>query len=334
MTITQHKTTRASENRPALNDKSFLLYLFETMMTARRFEEKLDEMFRQGLIYGTTHLGVGEEAVGVGITAALNTGDYLLATHRGHIPAIGKGCSLRSLMAEMLGKESGLCRGRGGSMHLTDLELGLIGTNGIVGAATPIACGTALTIKQKKLDLVSAVFLGDGASNQGAVHEAMNLACAWNLPMIFCVADNGYAMSTPIAKAVRETDLTKRAKGYGMPAFKCDGNDILQVYETAQKARAAARAGGPVLIVARTYRTSGHSKSDKNGYRTTNEIEKWKRRDPILRFYKFLIKDKFFTKTELDAADERATAAVVDALEWAVSLAEPDASSAIEGVYA
>lgn len=334
MTTKQSHAPVTHKTRPFLYDKAFLLYLLETMQTARRFEEKLDEMFRGGLLHGTTHLGVGEEAVGVGVTAALDAKDYVVATHRGHIPAIGKGCGIREIMAEMLGKEAGICRGRGGSMHLTDLDAGLLGTNGIVGANAPIACGAALTIKQKGLDLVSVAFLGDGASNQGAVHEAMNLACAWNLPMIFCLSDNGYAMSTPLEKAVRETDLSKRAAGYGMPAFKCDGNDVLQVYETAKKARETAREQGPVLIVAKTYRTSGHSKSDTNGYRSAGEIERWKRRDPILRFGRLLLKNGLFTRAELDAAAAKAAAAVDDALEWAMSCSEPDVSAATDGVYA
>lgn len=333
MTTAQHKTTRARKYEQVLDDRKFLLYLLETMMISRRFEEKLDELFRQKLIYGTTHLGIGEEAVGVGVTAALSVGDYLLATHRGHIPAIGKGCDLRGLMAEMLGKESGVCRGRGGSMHLADLNIGLIGTNGIVGAAAPIACGAALTIKRKKLDLVSVAFMGDGATNQGAVHEAMNLACAWDLPVIFCLVDNGYAMSTPLSRAVRETDLQKRAQGYGMPALKCDGNDVLKVYETAKKARALARESGPVLIVASTYRTSGHSKNDTNSYRSSEEIESWKRRDPILRYSKFLIENGFFTQEEIVGASEKAAAAVEDALEWAMACPEPDTASVFDGVY-
>lgn len=317
-----------------LKNGALLSHLLETMMIVRKFEEKVLEFFQKGELHGTAHLGIGEEATGVGTTAALGSGDYILATHRGHGQTIGKGCDVNAMMAEIFGKSEGLCGGHGGSMHMADFDKGILGANGIVGANAPLACGAALTIKKKGLDSVSVAFFGDGASNQGAVHEAMNLAAAWDLPVIFCLINNSYAMSTPLENAVRETDLVKRAAGYGIVAFECDGNDVLQVYETAKKARSFAREQGPVLLVEHTYRTSGHSKSDTNKYRTTKEIDEWRRHDPITRFCGFLLGNGLFSQSEIDAANKKTDIIIENAVSFARGLPEPETGGVLKNVYA
>lgn len=329
-----HNKSCECENKSLLKDRELMAHLLETMMVVRKFEESALEFFRKGILHGTAHLGIGEEATGVGTTAALEAGDYMLATHRGHGQTIGKGCDVNAMMAELFGKTEGLCNGRGGSMHMADFDKGILGANGIVGANAPLACGAALTIKKKRLNRVSVAFFGDGASNQGAVHEAMNLAAAWDLPVIFCLVNNKYAMSTPIESAVRETDLIKRAAGYGIKAFECDGNDVLQVYETAKRARAHALTQGPVLLVEHTYRISGHSKSDVNRYRAAQEIDEWRLRDPIRRFCGFLLDNGIFLQRELDAADERTTKLIESAISFAVSLPEPEPSGVLNNIYA
>lgn len=322
------------ENKALLQDGALLSRLLENMMLIRKFEEAVLALFEQGLLHGTAHLGIGEEAAAAGTSIALRAEDYILVTHRGHGQIIGKGCDIGGMMAEILGKESGLCHGRGGSMHMIDFSKGVLFANGIVGANAPLACGAALTIKKQGLDAVSVVFFGDGASNQGAVHEAMNLAAVWNLPVIFCLINNGYAISTPIKDAVRETDLIKRAAGYGIPALECDGNDVLQVYEASQKARKLAREQGPVLLLEHTYRTSGHSKGDANRYRSAEEIEEWRKCDPIMRFEQFLLENELFTQAAIDALDAKTTKAVLDATSYAQSLPEPEIGGVLENVYA
>lgn len=322
------------KDKNLLKDKELLSCLLENMMLIRKFEEKVLELFKKGLLHGTAHLGIGEEAAGAGTSIALREEDYILVTHRGHGQIIGKGCDIGGMMAEILGKAGGLCNGRGGSMHMADFDKGVLCANGIVGANAPMACGAALTIKKQGLDRVSVAFFGDGASNQGAVHEAMNLAAAWDLPVIFCLVNNGYAISTPIKDAARETDLVKRAAGYGMIALECDGNDVLQVYEATKKARGFALGQGPVLLIEHTYRTSGHSKSDANRYRTIEEINEWRRRDPIMRFEKFLLENEIFKQTELDGLDEKTTETIENAASYAQSLPEPEIGGVLENVYA
>ena len=256
-----------------LQDKELCRSLMLRMMLVNKFEETALSLFSQGLVHGTMHPGIGEEATAVGTTAALNKEDYMLTTHRSHGQTIGKGVDINAMMAELLGRETGTNRGRGGSMHICDFDNGVLGANGILAANGPIACGAALTIKLKNIpDRVAVCFFGDGAANEGAMHEAMNLAAEWKLPVLFVLTNNTYGMSMPLEKAVNETDLTKRAIPYGMKSYECDGNDVLAVYQTVLDARAYALENGPVLIVEHTYRTAGHSKSDRNLYRTEEEI--------------------------------------------------------------
>ncbi|MCF0146002.1 MAG: thiamine pyrophosphate-dependent dehydrogenase E1 component subunit alpha [Eubacterium sp.] len=332
---TTQKRTAARAKKPAY-DKEFLEELMVRMMTVNKFEDVAFWLFGQGLVHGTMHLSIGEEATGVGTTAALKKDDYMLATHRGHGQALGKGVDVNSMMAEILARATGTNHGKGGSMHICDFDNGILGANGIVGANGPIACGAALTIKMKQIpDRVCAAFFGDGASNEGAILESMNLAAAWDLPLLFILTNNTYGMSTPLSRVVKNTDLRMRGEAFGMKSFECDGNDVLAVYETVKKAREWAVAGnGPVLVVEHTYRTSGHSKSDGNLYRTKEEIQWWKDRSPIVRFRQYLTENKIFTDAEIDKMQEKADKVVNDSVEYAKAQPQPAVADLEADVYA
>ena len=306
------------------------------MMTVNKFEEVAFWLFGQGLVHGTMHLSIGEEATGVGTTAALTKDDYMLATHRGHGQALGKGVNINDMMAEILARGTGTNHGKGGSMHICDFDNGILGANGIVGANGPIACGAALTIKMKKIpNRVCAAFFGDGASNEGAILESMNLAAAWDLPVMFILTNNTYGMSTPLEHVVKNKDLKQRAGAFGFKAYECDGNDVLAVYETVKEAREYVVAGnGPVLVVEHTYRTSGHSKSDGNLYRTKEEIQYWKDHNPIKRFREFLTGEGIFTGEEIDAMQAEADKLVNDAVEYAKAQPQPVVADLEADVYA
>ena len=317
-------------------EREFCRELMLRMMVVNKFEEVAFWLFGQGLVHGTMHLSIGEEATGVGTTAALKKDDYMLATHRGHGQAIGKGVNIKDMMAEILGRATGTNHGKGGSMHICDFDNGILGANGIVGANGPIACGAALTIKMKKIpDRVTAAFFGDGASNEGAIMESLNLAAAWKLPVLFILTNNTYGMSTPLKKVVNDTDLTKRAIPFGMKAYECDGNDVLAVYRTVSEARAYAVAGnGPCLVVEHTYRTSGHSKSDGNQYRTKEEIQYWKDHSPIIRFRQYLTEQKLFTDEEIDEIQKQADVIIDEAVEYAKAQPQPRVEDLEKDVYA
>lgn len=317
-------------------DRKFMRDLMVKMMTVRKFEEKLQWLFAQGLIYGTMHPGIGEEATGIGTTAALLKEDYMLATHRGHGQVIGKGVDINHMMAEILARDTGTNRGKGGSMHIADVDNGILGANGIVAANAPLVCGAALTIKLKKIpNRVAVAFFGDGGSNEGAVHESMNLAAAWNLPVIFVLVNNTYGMSTPLSKVVKDTDLSKRAIPFDMKSYDIDGNDVLEVYRTVKEAREYVVAGnGPVLIVEHTYRTSGHSKSDGNLYRTKEEIAEWKAKNPVIRFTDYLISNGIFEQSDIDQMDAEATDIIDKAVEYAKNSPMPSIEGIEDSVYA
>ena len=324
------------KDKSLLENKEFLQELMVRMMTVNQFEEQAFWLFGQGLVHGTMHLSIGEEATGVGTTAALTKEDYMLATHRGHGQALGKGVDLNAMMAEILARATGTNHGKGGSMHICDFDNGILGANGIVGANGPIACGAALTIKMKKIpNRVCAAFFGDGASNEGAILESMNLAAAWDLPLMFILTNNTYGMSTPLNRVVKNTDLKQRAAAFGFKAYECDGNDVLAVYETVKEAREYVVAGnGPVLVVEHTYRTSGHSKSDGNLYRTKEEIKYWADRSPIIRFRQFLVENNIFTNEEIDVMQETANKAIADAIEYAKAQPQPEVADLEADVYA
>jgi pyruvate dehydrogenase E1 component alpha subunit len=314
---------------PALlrQDRAFLEKVMERMMLVRKFEDAVLALFKKGKIHGTTHLCVGEEATGVGSVFALRPQDCVLSTHRGHGQLLAKGVSAKDMMAEMLGREAGTNRGRGGSMHVANVGVNAFGVGGVIGAGCPIACGVALSFKLRgEKDRVAAVFFGDGSSNEGAVHEAMNLAAAWRLPLLFICTNNGYGMSTPLKKAVNDTDLTKRAHPYGIRSTEVDGNDVLAVCAAVGAARAyIIEEERPAFIVEHTYRTSGHSKSDRNRYRSAEEIAYWQSENPVARFAKVML-DSGFSEADIAAIDERTTAAIAEATAYAEACPYPAVS--------
>lgn len=320
-------------NAPEL-PRELLEGFMRKMMISRKFEERVQQLFDQGLIHGTTHLGIGEEASAVGSVLALEPQDYILASHRGHNQVLAKGVEPKGLMAEMLGKATGICKGKGGSMHLSDMDKGLLGTNGILGSNAPIACGAGMSIRRRGEDRIVACFFGDGSSNLGAVHEAMNLASIWNLPVLFVLTNNTYAMSTHISRATRDIDLEKRAYPFAMPATTIDGNDLLQVYEVTKKARAYVVKHGPMLIVEDTYRISGHSKNDADLYRSQEEIEAWRERCPIQRLRNYLIENQFFTEQAIDEMERETTALIEAAVQYAKDSPDPALDSLLTDVYA
>lgn len=273
------------QTKAALSEEQLRQYL-EKMVEIRVFEETIQSLYDQGEIYGTMHLCTGEEATAIGGTALLEKTDWITSTHRNHGHCIGKGTSVRGMLAEMMGRTTGTNGGKGGSMHIADMAVGNLGSNGIVGAGFPIATGAALSAKMQGTGQVVVCFAGDGATNEGSFHEALNLASIWQLPVIFFIENNHYAMSSPIEKMVNIDHLSERGAAYGIPGVTIDGNDLLAVLDAMNDALAYVRGGeGPVLLEAMTYRHAGHSKSDKNLYRTEAEIKEWqKANDPILRW--------------------------------------------------
>jgi pyruvate dehydrogenase E1 component alpha subunit len=318
-------------NDPALlrHDRDFLEKIMEHLMLVRKFEEEVFSLYKRGKLHGTTHLCVGEEATGVGSVFALAPQDCILTTHRGHGQVLAKGAPVRDMMAEMLGKEAGTNRGRGGSMHIADMRVNALGVGGVIGASCPIACGVALSFKMRgEKNRIAAVFFGDGSMNEGAVHEAMNLAAAWRLPVLFLCTNNGYGMSTSLNRAVNDADLTKRGYPYGIRSTEVDGNDVLAVYAAVGEARAyIVREERPAFVVEHTYRTSGHSKSDGNRYRTKAEIAEWESKNPVVRFARAM-RENGFSEAEIEAIDVRTTAMIAEASAYAEACPAPAAAPA------
>ena len=316
-------------------DKDFLMMLLERMYLGRKFEEKVQWLFSQGLVHGTTHLGIGEEATAVGTVTALKPQDYVFGTHRGHVQALAKGIEVNAVMAEILAKETGVCKGLGGSMHIADPKRYFYGADGVLGASAVISCGTALSIKRKKeKDRITTVFFGDGTFNEGATFEAFNLASVWNLPLLFVCINNTYGMSTHISKVMKDTDMAKRAIPFGMPGKTVDGNDVLAVYEAVSNARSYVLENGPMLLVENTYRISGHSKSDGNLYRSKDEINEWKQKCPI-KAYRDVLMNQFEVSTEaMDALEKKTDMTIESAVEYALNCREPSSNDALGLVYA
>ena len=324
-------------NRPLIYDrltKQDLLRALTLMHRIRRFEEAAEESYIRGLSYGTMHLSIGQEATAVGICVALSDADCITSTHRGHGHCIAKGAELQPMFAEFLGREAGYCRGRGGSMHIADPARGNLGANGIVGGGLPIAVGAALSAKKRKTGTVAVSFFGDGANNEGAFHEALNLAAVWELPVLFVCENNQYAMSTAIAKSTAITHVADRAGAYGIPGVIVDGNDFAAVAEAAFAAADRARAGeGPTLIESKTYRTRGHSRSDRNLYRSKEEIETWKSRDPILRFEKELVEFGLAPFAQVKAIGPAVATEMADAVAAASLSPWPTVDQVLRDVY-
>lgn len=318
-----------------ITDKALLMALYRKMVYVRKFEEALARFFSRGMLHGTGHLCIGEEAAAVGSAAALSPGDPIFSTHRGHGHAVAFGLDMKRMMAEIFGKATGYCKGKGGSMHIADPASGHLGANGIVGAGLPLATGAALAIKlRKQRDRAALCFFGDGASNQGAFHESLNMAQVWKLPVLYVCVNNQYGMSMHITRSMGETDIEKRAVAYGMHGLTVDGNDVAAVYEAVKEARDYALKHGPVLIVENTYRIAGHSKSDVNRYRTQEEIDAWKEKCPIKKLGAYLIANGIACEAELDAVAAQAEALIQDAADYALSSPEPDDSDLIHDVYA
>jgi acetoin:2,6-dichlorophenolindophenol oxidoreductase subunit alpha len=305
-----------------------------TMWAIRRFEEAVDEMFARGLLYGTMHLSIGQEAAATGACLALRDDDVITSTHRGHGHCIAKGADLGRMMAELLARDTGYCRGRGGSMHIADVSKGNLGANGIVAGGIPIAVGAGLALKLQGTDKVALSFFGDGATSEGAFHESVNLAAIWDLPVVFVCENNHYGMSMSVEEVSRLERVADRAAGYAIPGGSVDGNDVQEVYEAVTEAVAHARAGnGPTLIEAITYRWKGHSKSDQNLYRTREEIESWRQRDPIDRFEQVVLEAGTLDQAEVQAVRDRARDAVRDAVR-AGQAGPPPSTDLLAGVYA
>lgn len=315
--------------------KNKMIEMYTVMLKIREFEERIAGIAAAGRIPGFVHLYVGEESVAAGVCATLRNTDYITSTHRGHGHLIAKGGDIKKMMAELLAKRTGYCKGKGGSMHIADLDLGILGANGIVGGGPPLATGAALASQVLDKDDVSVTFFGDGASNQGTVHEAMNLAAIWKLPTIFVVENNGYAEFTAQARHQAIENIADRAAGYGMPGVVVDGNDVIAVYEAADAAVTQARKGkGPTLIECKTFRIHGHFAGDPQDYRPEGEIEAWKKKDPILRFEKELIRLKTTTKKKIKEIRDSVIDEFNEAVRFAEESPDPDLSELYTDVYA
>ena len=309
------------------------LRMYRNMLRIRRFEEKTDEFFMAGRIKGAVHVSVGQEACSVGVCSALNQDDAILTTHRGHGHSIARGPRLNEMMAELLGKATGLCKARGGSMHIADISKGHYGAHSIVGANMPMAAGMGLAFQLEGKGRVAVVFFGDGASNQGSFHESMNLCAIWKLPVVFFCENNHYAVSFHVNRSTAVRDISLRAQSYNAPGVTVDGMDVMAVYEATKEAVARARRGeGPTLIEAKTYRFFGHSRGDPQfgPYRTKEEVEQWRKRDPIL------VAEKMFKLTEAEkkAIQDEVAKEMAAAVEFAEKSPQATLPSALEDVYA
>lgn len=316
-------------------NKDIACELLLKMYHIRAFEEQAEKSYMLGKIHGTMHLSIGQEASAVGAISMLDPDDYILSTHRGHGHCIAKGADLRLMMAEFFGKEIGYCRGRGGSMHIADVAGGNLGANGVVGGGLPMAVGVGIGLKMKNEGRIILSFFGDGAASTGAFHESMLLAMLFQVPVVFVCENNQYAMSFPVQRWTTSEGLANIAEGYGMPALAVDGNDILAVREAVAPAvKRARQGGGPSLVVCDTYRWRGHSKSDRNRYRTQEEIAEWQARDPILRFRSHAFEAGSLTEDEADELKDQAYKEVEAALLFAEASPEPSLETIEEGVYA
>jgi TPP-dependent pyruvate/acetoin dehydrogenase alpha subunit len=309
--------------------------MLRQMYLTRAFEEQAEKSYMEGKVHGTMHLSIGQEATAVGSISTLKENDYILSHHRGHGHCIAKGADLNMMMSEFFGKENGYCRGRGGSMHIADVSGGNLGANGVVGGGIPMAVGVGIGLKMENEDRILLSFFGDGAASTGAFHESMEMAVLFQVPVVFICENNQYAMSFPANKWTTSDRLAKFAECYGMPGEAVDGNDLMAVRAAVGEAVGRARNGdGPSLIVCNTYRWRGHSKSDRNLYRTKEEIEEWQKKDPILRFTAMVVSDGILTNEDVQAIKDQAYADIEAAVEFADNSPEPALETIEEGVYA
>lgn len=315
--------------------KEQLLDAYRTMRTIRDFEERLHTEFVTGEIPGFVHLYAGEEAIAAGIMAHLDGDDYVASTHRGHGHSIAKGCDVKGMMLEIYGKDEGICRGKGGSMHIADLEKGMLGANGIVGGGPPLVCGVGLSAKVRGTRQVGVSFTGDGGANQGTFLESLNLASAWDLPCVFVMENNGYAEATAQAFSSKGIDIAKRADGFSMPGIVVDGHDFFAVHEAAGEAiRRAREGGGPSLIECKVNRYFGHFEGDAQTYRAENEVENIrKEKDCLDLFRRRVTSASLVEDEELDRIDEEVRQLIDEAVEEAKAAPEPDPDKLLTDVY-
>jgi len=314
--------------------KKTALTFYREMYKIRLFELKAAELFMQGLMAGNIHTYAGQEAAAVGACQALKQSDFITSTHRGHGHCLAKGGKANIMMAELFGKSMGYCKGKGGSMHIVDVSLGILGANGIVGAGIPIATGSALASKIKGTDEVTLAFFGDGASNEGVFHEALNMASAWKLPCIYLCENNKYGVSVCIDRICNVEDIADRAKGYNIPGVVVEGNDAFAVFEAVKAAATRARKGeGPSLIECKTYRHRGHYEGDPQVYKSQEEIETWKQRDPIIRLRAEMLHENMATAAEMDSVEAEIKAEIEAAVNFAKQSPYPAADQATTDVY-
>jgi acetoin:2,6-dichlorophenolindophenol oxidoreductase subunit alpha len=314
--------------------REHMLSLYSRMFLVRRFEESTNLLFMSSEVPGTVHLYNGQEAVAVGVCSALRLDDYITSTHRPHGHAVAKGIPLRSLMAELLGRTTGCCHGKGGSMHLGDIDYGMVPAIAIVAGGIPVAAGIGLAFRRMKTDRVVACFFGDGAVNEGAFHEGVNLAAIWDLPVVFVCENNLYGASTHVSKVMKAEHVADRVSAYGIPSVIVDGMDVLAVHKATCEAVANARDGkGPTLIECKTYRLCGHSRSDPQLYRPREEMDEWRAKDPITTFRARLIDDGLATADEIDEMQQAVEAELEDAIEYARKSPHPQPEDALADVY-
>jgi len=315
--------------------KEKLIEMYRTMVRIRRFEERVAREFAEGKVPGSVHSYIGEEAVAAGVITNLTTADYILSNHRGHGHLIAKGGKPDLMMAELFARKTGYNKGKGGSMHIADPDIGILGAQGIVGSGIPIATGAALSAQMRGTDQVAVCFFGDGASNIGRFHEGINLGAVWKLPVIYVCENNLYAVSVPQSWASAVKNIADRAVGYGIPGVIVDGMDAAAVYEVASKAVARARKGeGPTLIEAKTYRFHGHFEGDSGSYRTKEEVAEWMKKDPIKTFKERLLKTEVLTEKEADDIDQKALAEMDAAVKFADESPYPEPEETLKDVYA
>jgi len=332
------KAAATLKTDPALSsadtERPFLLDLYRQMLLIRRFEERCNHLFLQGQIPSTLHLYIGQEAVAVGVCSTLRKDDYITSTHRPHGHALAKGVSARAIMAELYAKATGCCKAKGGSMHVGDIAVGMFPAIAIVGASAPIAAGAALSAKMRGTDQVTVCFFGEGAANEGAWHEALNMAAIWKLPVVFVCENNLYGASTHVAQVLAIEHVADRACAYGFPSVVVDGNEVLAVRAAASEAVARARRGdGPTLIECKTYRLCGHSRSDACGYRTRQEEGEWREKDPLLRLAAHLSNAQGACSEELARIEREVTAEIDDAVAFAESSPYPAPEEALRHVF-
>jgi pyruvate dehydrogenase E1 component alpha subunit len=314
-------------------NKKKMLELYHEMVLVRRLEEASTQLYQEGKIGGFLHLYIGQEAVGSGIVAARQPQDRVITAYRDHGIAIACGLDPKVIMAELLGKETGSSKGRGGSMHLADVELNFWGGHAIVGAHLPLASGMAMADKYRNSDAVTICMFGDGATNIGYFHEALNLSMVWELPVLWVCENNQYGMGTAVDRASAVSEIRQKAEGYGMPNSRVDGMDVIEVYEAAISAMEKVRKNGPYLLEVLTYRYRGHSMGDPERYRDSDEVDKWRKDDPIGIFREHLTGNEGIDPKELDAEEEKAEAAIEESIQFAESSPDPSPETLYDFVF-